>query len=152
MSAHKWHNFLSITKHLLFQTKHIGCLIDTIFSPLPIFKIIPIGSQWMHKNINFLPLLNTKGDHLLVGGKNTQSHMFQSKHLIMGYNLNASRVIHQTLINMFPILLLHLVTKCCSIMGISTLYPRCAMLGSWCAWWRVIIMLFSLQWGVNSRG
>jgi hypothetical protein len=71
-----WHNILLITKHF----------------------VLPSGSQWVHKKVNFLPSPNTKEDHILVGIK-IPKHIFflETKRSVIRYNLNANWVIHQTL-------------------------------------------------------
>jgi hypothetical protein len=50
-----WHNILLITKHF----------------------VLPSGSQWAHKEVNFLPSPNTKEDHILVGIKIPKHNFFR---------------------------------------------------------------------------
>lgn len=88
---------LLITKHFVFQARHIGC--PTMIQIVPITKhfVIQSGSEWVHKRVNFLPSLNSQKKSSIGRMQNSQTHFFQTKQSTIEYTLNTNWVINQTL-------------------------------------------------------
>jgi len=117
--------FFPITKEIVSQVRPIGCPSYTIFSPSPIFFVIPSGAQWVHKGGTFPPFLNRKMHHPCMGQKkktkiNTLLVHCQFDHRAHNECYSDYSMIHNGPVVVF---LSGSITNCCSMMGIFTLVP-----------------------------
>lgn len=95
----KWQNFLPITKHSLFQNKHMGCLIDPFSFPFPNIVLFQLGRNGCIRQLIFSHYQTQKRTIWWWVAKFLNIYVLDQ---VFGHrcNLNANRVIPRTLIDL----------------------------------------------------